>query len=167
MNCNINNANNLFAPLYEISFSSVLFVGVGHRLKSDDSVGIYICERIKPTKIVNKLIVESGIEKFIGKINSLSPDILVLIDCTDFNKKPGYAELFSVNEVQDNTFNTHTISLSRISEFFKMKVFILGVQPQDVGFGEVLSPAVRESADNIISIINSWFDKYVFRASLL
>lgn len=166
MNFNIDNANNLFAPLSETPFSSVLFVGVGHRLKNDDSAGIYICERIKPTKLVNKLIVESGIEKFIGKINSLSPDILVLTDCTDFKMKPGYAELFSIDEVQDNTFNTHTISLSRISEFFKMEVFILGVQPQDVGFGEVLSPPVRESADTIVRIINSWPDKYLSSTSL-
>jgi len=71
----------------------ILFVGVGNALKSDDGIGIYICRQLKQSDIIQTLIVESGIEKFVGKINSLQPDLLILVDCTDFHKSPGFSQL--------------------------------------------------------------------------
>lgn len=144
---------NIFLPLLDKD-NTLLFVGVGNRLKSDDAIGIQICEKIKQSGRKQVLIVESGIEKFVGKINSISPDILVLVDCTDFNKEPGYFNLFPIGETHDNTLHTHTISLLRISEFFLMKTYVLGIQPEFVGFGEVISPIVLKRANQILSFIN-------------
>lgn len=145
--------DNIFLPLFEID-KTLLFVGIGNRLKSDDAIGIRICEEVKPSGRKQVLIVESGIEKFVGKINSISPDILVLVDCTDFNKEPGYFNLFPIGETQDNTLHTHTISLLRISEFFTMKTYVLGIQPEFVGFGEEISPIVLKRAHQIITFLN-------------
>ncbi len=145
--------NNIFLPLSGQD-KRILFVGIGNGLKSDDAVGIYICERIRQGGRKEVLIVESGIEKFVGKINSISPDILVLVDCTDFNKQPGYFNLFPVKETPDNTIHTHTISLVRISAFFTMETYILGIQPAYVGFGEEISAEVLISAEQIITFLN-------------
>ncbi len=144
----------ILSPLFHNPEDSILLVGVGNRLKSDDAVGIYICENLQVSGRKQVLIVESGIEKFVGKINSLSPDLLVLVDCTDFNKTAGFIKLFSVEEIPDNTFHTHTISLGRISEFFKMRTCILGIQPENVGFGEEISPVVISKADELILFLN-------------
>jgi len=144
---------NIFLPLLDKS-KSILFVGVGNRLKSDDAIGINICEKIRQTARKQVLIVESGIEKFVGKINTISPDILVMVDCTDFNKEPGHFNLFPISETQDNTLHTHTISLLRISEFFTMKTYILGIQPEFVGFGEEISPKVIKSSNQILTFLN-------------
>jgi len=133
---------------------TALFVGVGNRLKSDDAIGIYICEKIIQTDFKKVLIVESGIEKFVGKINSIAPDILVLVDCTDFNKEPGYCDLVPIDNILDHTMHTHTISLKRISEFFEMPTYLLGIQPKNVMFGEDISEEVANSANNLIQLIN-------------
>ena len=133
---------------------TVLFVGVGNRIKSDDAIGVYICKKIIPTNFKKVLIVESGIEKFVGKINTIAPDILALIDCTDFNKEPGYWNLVPIEKILDHTMHTHTISIKRISEFFEMPAYILGVQPKNVKFGEVFSEEVLDSANNLIQLIN-------------
>ncbi len=138
--------------LYEDKIA--LFVGVGNRLKSDDAIGIYICEKIIATNFKKVLIVESGIEKFVGKINSIAPDILVLVDCTDFNKEPGYCDLVPIDNILDHTMHTHTISLKRISEFFEMPTYLLGIQPKNVMFGEDISEEVANSANNLIQLIN-------------
>jgi len=132
-----------------------LFVGIGNALKSDDGIGIYICKNIKQTNKIKTLIVESGIEKFVGKINSLNPEILILVDCTDFKKEPGFIDILPIEQIQDFTVNTHTISVKRISEFFKMKTYLLGVQPENVKFGEVFSKRVLNSADELINKINA------------
>jgi Ni,Fe-hydrogenase maturation factor len=84
----------------------ILFVGIGNLLKSDDGVGVYISKNIVNKSNISSLTVETGIENYIGKINSLKPDILVLIDCVDFNSAIGTYKLLEVNQIQDLTFNT-------------------------------------------------------------
>jgi hydrogenase maturation protease len=131
-----------------------LFVGIGNVLKRDDGIGVFISNKIKESTSIKKLTVEVSIENYIGKINSLNPDVLILIDCVDFSKTAGYCELLPAEKVKDFTFNTHNISLKKISELFKMPVFILGIQPQNIGFGEEISEIVLNTAEKIINIIN-------------
>jgi hydrogenase 3 maturation protease len=134
--------------------NKILFVGIGNLLKTDDGVGVYISRKIKNRGSVTSLTVEVSIENYIGKINSLHPDILVLIDCVDMKSAAGTIKLLSLNEIQDLTFNTHNISLRRLSDFFRMPVFILGIQPEKIDFGEEISYLVRDVADKIIEHIN-------------
>ena len=69
---------------------------------------------------------------------------------------PGTYKLMSISQIHDLTFNTHNISLRKISEFFKMPVYLLGIQPEKIDFGENMSYLVKEEADKIINIINSY-----------
>jgi hydrogenase 3 maturation protease len=132
----------------------ILFAGIGNVLKSDDGAGVYISSRIISNDNIKTLTVETGIENYIGKINSLGPDILVLIDCVDMKLPPGEFRLLNINQIQDLTFNTHNISLRRLPDFFEMPVFILAIQPENIHFGENISYIVRDISDNIINQIN-------------
>ena len=131
-----------------------LFVGIGNVLKRDDGIGVYISNKIKVSASIQKLTVEISIENYLGKINSLNPDVLILVDCVAFGKEAGYYELLPAEKVKDFTLNTHNISLKRISELFKMPAYILGIQPKNVDFGEETSEIVLKTAQNILSIIN-------------
>ncbi len=133
----------------------ILFAGIGNRLRSDDGVGVYISEKIRTNGRISALTVEMGIENYIGKINSLAPDILVLVDCVDLGLPPGSSRLLSINKIQDLTFNTHNISLKRVTEFFKMPVFVLGIQPKKIEFGEIISYLVMQEAERIIKSVNN------------
>jgi hydrogenase 3 maturation protease len=133
----------------------ILFVGIGNVLKQDDGVGVYISRRIRETGHIKALTAEVSIENYIGKINSLQPDILVLIDCVDLGLPPGSARLISAVKLMDITFNTHNISLKRLSEFFRAPVSVLGIQPGSIDFGEKISYIVKKEADKIISLINN------------
>lgn len=134
----------------------ILFVGIGNLLKTDDGVGVYISSNIKKSPSISVLTVEVSLENYIGKINSMNPDILILIDCVDMKAAPGTYKLIEINQLHDFTFNTHNISLKRISEFFPMPVFLLGIQPEKIHFGENLSYLVKREAEKIINIINSY-----------
>jgi len=134
----------------------ILFVGIGNVLKTDDGAGVYISSGIKSSSSVSSLTVEVSLENYIGKINSIDPDILVLIDCVDLKSPPGTHMLMEINKLHDLTFNTHNISLRRVSEFFKMPVYLLGIQPEKINFGENMSYIVKEEAKRIINIINSF-----------
>lgn len=140
--------------LIEQTNKKKLFVGIGNVLKSDDGIGVYISNKIKESDSIQKLTVEISIENYLGKINSLNPDVLILVDCVEFGRGAGYYELLPAEKVKDFTLNTHNISLKRISELFKMPVYILGIQPKSIGFGEDISKKVLATAKNILSIIN-------------
>jgi hydrogenase maturation protease len=131
-----------------------LFVGIGNLLKKDDGVGVYISKKIKDKGAISTLTVEASIENYIGKINSLNPDILILIDCLEMKAVAGTFKLMTLSQIQDLTFNTHNISLKRLSEFFRMPVYILGIQPERIDFGESISYLVKDVADKIINLIN-------------
>ena len=133
----------------------ILFVGIGNVLKKDDGVGVYISRKIKNRGLVSSLTVEASIENYIGKIITLNPDILILIDCAEMKLPVGSFRLMTLNHIEDLTFNTHNISLRRLSEFFTMEVYILGIQPEDIDFGENISYLVKEVADKIIKQINN------------
>ena len=131
----------------------ILFTGVGNVLRSDDGVGVFIVSGIETRNHISTLLVEVSIENYINKINTISPDILIIADCLDFNREPGYADIIPVGQINEFTISSHNISLKRVSEFLKMEVYVLGVQPADLRVGEHLTPVVKESAEKIIEII--------------
>ncbi len=146
--------NKDLAQLLSHKDKRILFVGIGNLLKQDDGVGVYIGNRIKKKDNIESLTVETSIENYIGKINTLNPDILILIDCMELKSNPGTFKLLELNQIQDITFNTHNISLNRLSDFFTMPVYVIGIQPEKVEFGENISYLVRNIADRIINQIN-------------
>lgn len=138
--------------------SKTLWVGIGNVLRSDDGAGVYICRKIKENQRASVLVAEVSIENYIGKINSLNPDILVLVDCVNLNDVPGTYKLLGLNDLEDFTFNTHNISLQRLGDFFPMQVYVLGIQPGNLNFGEILSDEVKQSADEIIQLVHDCYE---------
>ena len=132
----------------------LLFVGVGNLLKSDDGVGVVISRQIIERPGILSLTVEVSIENYIGKINSLEPEVLVIIDCMDLGGSPGTYHLLSLEKVEDITFNTHNISLGRLGDFFKVPSYVLGIQPGSLEFGDKLSPPLEDTAREIVQLIN-------------
>ncbi len=134
---------------------SILFTGIGNVLRRDDGSGVYVCQKIQQSKNIEALNVETSIENYVGKINQINPDILILIDSTDFGQSPGYWAIQSMINVKDHTTNTHNISLRNVSELFNAHVFLLGIQPADVSFGEKITPCVKDALDELVRIINN------------
>ena len=141
--------------LLENPAEKILFTGIGNVLRSDDGAGVYICQNLKPSASWSVLVVETSIENYIGKINQSGADVLILVDCVDFGKDPGYHDILPVGELLDMTFHTHNISLKKIAELFQMAAWILGIQPADTSFGEKLSLPVKDAAGSIIQMINT------------
>ena len=129
-------------------------MGVGNLLKSDDGVGAIICSQIRERPEILALVVEVSIENYIGKIQSLDPEKMVIIDCMDLGATPGTYRLVKLELLEDLTFNTHNISLSRLGDFFSWPSYVLGIQPENLAFGEELSPPVQQAAGEIIALIN-------------
>ena len=135
--------------------NKVLIAGIGNVLKRDDGIGVYITRNIETISTIMPLTVELSIENYIGKINELQPDVLILVDAVEYNREPGYTKLIPLSELMDRTTHTHNISLNKLDQFFQMPVYVLGIQPKNLSFGEGLTVDVKNAADQVLSIINS------------
>lgn len=140
---------------------NILFVGVGNLLKRDDGVGVHITRNLKQSDNISKITVEVSIENYIGKINAINPDILIIVDAMNFDKNPGYWNLTPVENIHGYTTNTHNITLDKVAELFNSKVYILGIQPENIQFGEGLSQSVKPSTKEITSQINTFCNKKI------
>lgn len=132
-----------------------LYVGIGNVLKHDDGAGVYVAKNIERRYDTDVLVVEVSIENYIGKINALNADVLILIDCMDLERNPGDFELVKPEDIKDFTTNTHNVSLKKLKTLFTIdEIYVLGIQPKNVQFGEGLSTEVMKAAQNILRGIN-------------
>ena len=136
----------------------VLIIGMGNRLKGDDGVGSIIAEKLKEKIREENLFVidaENAPENYTGKIKEISPELLLIIDAVDFGSYPGDFRIFEIDEIKDTTVSTHNFSISLLKKFIKVdEIYLLGIQPENISFGENLSERVKKSVEKIIEKFN-------------
>lgn len=133
----------------------ILLVGIGNVLRRDDGIGVYIVQRIKENAWLSGLVVEVSLENYIRVINRKAPDLLILVDCLDFGKWPGYSKMLSLEQIREDAVHSHHLTLSKVSEFFAMPVFVLGIQPESIKVGEEMTQAVRDSGNTLIRFFHA------------
>ncbi|MFH0827442.1 MAG: hydrogenase 3 maturation endopeptidase HyCI [Candidatus Omnitrophota bacterium] len=138
----------------------VVIMGMGNTLHNDDGAGCLLASRIKDK--VPYIVYDAGAnpENYLGKIIKDKPDNVVIIDAVDFGGRPGeFREMEGEALETVNLFSTHNASLSLTINYLKnnlkLNIMILIIQPEDIGFGEKLSPAVREALDTL----EQWFSR--------
>jgi len=137
----------------------ILFAGIGNVLRCDDGAGVYIVNHLMESPHISKILVEVSLENYVSRINKAKPDLLVLVDCIDFGREPGYVGLLLPEDTFESTVNTHHLTLRRITEFFDMPVFILGIQPSCLKVGEEMTAEVVKSADKMVRMLNRAIQK--------
>lgn len=138
----------------------VVIMGIGNTLHNDDGIGSLLASRIKDK--VPYIVYDAGPnpENYLGKVIKDKPDNVVIIDAVDFAGKPGeFRELEGEDLETANLFSTHNASLSLTINYLKnnlkLDIIILIIQPEDIGFGEKLSPAVQET----LNTLEHWFSR--------
>ncbi|KPK97769.1 MAG: hypothetical protein AMJ95_07175 [Omnitrophica WOR_2 bacterium SM23_72] len=136
----------------------VVIIGIGNTLHNDDGIGSLLASRIKGKVPYIVYDVGPNPENYLGKVIKDKPDNVVIIDAVDFGGRPGeFREMEGEGLETVNLFSTHNASLSLTINYLKnnlkLDIIILIIQPQDIGFGEKLSPAVQEALDTL----ERWF----------
>ncbi len=138
-----------------------LIITIGNKLRSDDSIALYIAEKIKNLPDYITLInAENKPENVIDSAVSMMPSKTIFIDAANFNGFPGEIRLIPYELIPESTLSTHTFPLKIIikilEEDTKSKVYFLGIQIKDASLGEIISKKVKETADEIIEYLNSF-----------
>lgn len=143
--------------LEKILKGKTVIVGVGNIMRRDDGFGPRLINRIKDK--INALCIDAGTapENYLGSIAKEKPDTILLVDTMHMEKKPGEYDIFSKTDIARGGFTTHNISPTMLMEYLEKEtdadIYLLGVQPQNIFFGEELSGRVKRTLDEMSGLM--------------
>ena len=145
----------------------VVIVGIGNILRGDDGAGPELIKSLKfkvrsseknhelSTPNHQLCLIDTGSvpENFLQKIVGERPDVILLVDTINLGKPAGSVEIIKAENLKEESFSTHNASLKLTIAYLKKEtkasVFLLGIQPKNIGFGQGISPEVEESVKKI------------------
>ncbi len=142
-------------PLEEHIGHQMLVVGVGNPMRGDDVAGLILAERGAEKLELEYLRCEEVPENYVGKMLDDPADTILLVDAVDMKQAPGEIGLLAPDELADNGISTHNCSVGLLAKVLAgvkdKQMLILGIQPQDLGWGQPLTPQVSEAIDRFVA----------------
>ncbi|MHC4130966.1 MAG: hydrogenase maturation peptidase HycI [Planctomycetota bacterium] len=149
--------NQSLGRLKALTGTNTLIIGIGQVLKGDDGIGPILVERLKDR--ISADIIEAGTvpENYIQPIVKKAPQNLLIIDAIDFGTEPGEIKLFLPEQLSSTAFSTHTLSprlfINLIKDQIDVDVYLIGIQPAQLEFGQPLSEDVSSALDTLTEML--------------
>ena len=126
-------------------------------MKGDDGAGPVIIEKIRGK--VNRLCIDAGTapENYLGKITKEKPDTVLFVDAADIGGEPGEYSILKKEEILKTGLTTHDLSPRMLIDYLdaetKAEVYLLGIQPLRINFGEDMSDEVKKTIIEIVELM--------------
>lgn len=143
----------------DILKGKTVIVGIGNTLRRDDGIGPALIKKL--TGRVKAICLDAGMapENYTGKIAKGKPDTILLVDALHLDRAPGEYELLKKDDILNSGFSTHDLSPKMFIEYLENNtsadIYMLGVQPKSVSFGEEMSNEVKNAVEKIAKLIES------------
>lgn len=144
--------------------SVALVLGLGNPLRGDDGVGSRVVEELERRRLpegVEAVDVGTGGLDLIHLIEGRQR--VIVVDAADVKREPGQFVRFSLREVEllqaDDQFSYHDAGLAEVLALARAlgrslpTVVLFGVQPQAIGWGQGLSPAVEATLPALVDAV--------------
>lgn len=141
----------------DILKGKVVIVGIGNIMRGDDGFGPALIERLMGN--IEAICIDAGSapENYAGKITKEEPDTILIIDTVHLGKRAGEYEILEKEDIIKSGFTTHDISPNMFIEYLEKEtgadIYMLGVQPQNVSFGEEMSDSVKKTLEEVPKLI--------------
>lgn len=146
--------------LADVLREKTCLVGLGNSYRRDDGVGPWIAEALMlaaDRTLLCVFNVEDVLENFVFRIAGSDCRNVLIVDAAATGGEPGRVVFGPLSEFEDpGSVSTHRLALAlsaKILESSGKRVFVLGVVPEDLGFGSGMTPKVREAAARIKDFI--------------
>ncbi|MBT3182422.1 MAG: hydrogenase maturation protease [Deltaproteobacteria bacterium] len=134
-------------------------IGVGNYLMSDEGVGIHAIAKLRTMNWSDDIDIIDGGTPGVALLHMIEGrKLVVIIDCADFEAKPGEISIFNAADLKRDTndeISLHAtdllgaLELAKHAGSYPEKVIIVGIQPEHIGMGTSLSTSVEESLNEI------------------
>jgi hydrogenase 3 maturation protease len=131
----------------------IVFLGVGNDLYGDDAIGVEIARTLLNDGIgdwKDRMIIVGGPapESFCGVIRRFKPDLVMLIDAAAMDLPAGTVRWLPWADELDDSLLSWTIPLHLMVSYLRVEtgceVGLIGIQPQDVRWGEASQLMARQ-----------------------
>ncbi len=137
----------------------VLLIGAGNSLRGDDGAGPEIIALLESKVNADVLDVGEVPESYLGRILATQADTIILIDAADFGGAPGDLAVLDIEDIAGRKMSTHQMPMDLFFRYIKENsgadMFALGIQPARIEFGESMSPAVADSVQALVQLLQS------------
>lgn len=148
-------------------------LGVGNTLLSDEGIGVHALEALRRLTAADASVelLDGGTLSFTLAGPMAAADQLIVIDAAELNAAPGAVAVFE-DEAMDRHLShgkrrsVHEVSLldllaiSRLTDSLPPRRALIGIQPQDLSWGEQPSPAVAAAIPAVctiaLNLIRKW-----------
>ena len=135
----------------------LVIVGMGNPLRGDDGLGPKLIEELSGKTGALCIDVGTSPESYGGKVLNAKPETILLVDAVHLGKSPGEYAILKKDEIAESGVTTHNISPKLFIEYLaaqsEAKIYLLGIQPKNTGFGQTLSPEVEKTLKTIKQLI--------------
>ncbi|MCU7907079.1 MAG: HyaD/HybD family hydrogenase maturation endopeptidase [Candidatus Thiodiazotropha sp. (ex Epidulcina cf. delphinae)] len=155
-----------------MSIKSVLILGIGNTLLSDEGIGVHLVNRMQHRfgEIPGVAFLDGGTLSFTLAEPIAGADGLIAVDAARMGMAPGALRIFH-DEQMDRYLRTgcssvHEVSLgdlidiARLSGTLPQHRCLVSIEPEALDWGEVLSqtvePAIEQGMSEIVSILAKW-----------
>jgi hydrogenase maturation protease len=150
----------------------VLILGIGNTLLSDEGIGVHLVNDLQ-----QRIGEVSGVECLDGGTLSFTlaepiarADGLIVVDAARMGEPPGTLKVFQDHEMdlylQGNRSSVHEVSLgdlidiARLSNTLPARRCLVGIEPENLDWGERVServqPALERGIEEILLMLKSW-----------
>ncbi|NQT95340.1 MAG: hydrogenase maturation peptidase HycI [Candidatus Omnitrophica bacterium] len=131
----------------------VVIVGIGNIMKGDDGFGPLLVEKLKDKTPFVCIDGQTAPENYTGKIAKENPDTILLVDAVHMDLNPGVYKILKKDEIANSGLTTHNMSPAMLIEFLEnstgAEIYLLGMQPKSINFGDEMSSEAKEALNNI------------------
>jgi len=133
----------------------VLFVGLGNPLRSDDTAGLLIIDRILEFPLSENwkaVKCYQTPENYLDALSKGKHDVIVFIDTVQ-GIEENY-RIYEKEEIRDFSFSTHSFGLASIIDFLNRKkrfeIYLVGLRPAVLSLGTTLSLEMKRIIETIV-----------------
>ncbi|PIQ85436.1 MAG: hypothetical protein COV73_05805 [Candidatus Omnitrophica bacterium CG11_big_fil_rev_8_21_14_0_20_43_6] len=150
----------------------IAVIGLGNTLRRDDGIGVIILESLLNNYKRRKIdYLNFGSASFDLIHHLRDYKLVLLIDGISAGLAAGELKIFVLNEAtftkEDGAISSHELNLKDIFKLtqklkIKTKIYIVGVQIKDIGFGESLSEDLKDKLGDLTEQIDKFIQERLF-----
>ena len=133
-----------------------VIVSVGNESRGDDGAGILFGALVRDDMCWSVIEGGDAPENMTSLIRTCAPEAVLIADAMDFGGTPGEVILAQGGELDGSGISTHG-SLKLFADYIAVstgaQVYVLGFQPERIGFGESMSSVVKGSVARMAEML--------------
>jgi len=123
---------------------------LGNEMLGDDGAGVLFGRKVAAQADIPVVEGGSAPENMLGVVAQKSPVVILIADAMDFGGEPGEYRVIPSGRIGGNSLSTHgstELCVRFLEALTEAEVIVLGFQPEQLTFGDGVSPKVARTVE--------------------